>query len=61
MRRMLLDLSAQLGHVLPTASTPRLVQLLDVALGLLAFRGVLCRCKLQDNMRDMTLLWPWET
>jgi hypothetical protein len=49
---MLLDLPAQLGNVLPAPRASRIVQLLQVALGLLALRGVgmgvgvLCCCKL---------------
>jgi hypothetical protein len=54
MRRVFLDFPAQLGHIFPTSRTSCLVQLLQVALGLLALRGVLYCCKLP--MPNMTLL-----
>lgn len=55
---MLLHLPAQLGHILPAAGAARLVQFLEVALGLRALRGVLRRCKLPAHMPAMTLLEP---
>lgn len=51
-RRMLLDFPAELRHVAPAAGASCLVQLLDVALGLLALRGVLRCCKLPTNACD---------
>jgi hypothetical protein len=45
-RRMLLNLPAQLRHVFPAAGASCLVQLLYVAAGLFAFGRILCRCKL---------------
>jgi hypothetical protein len=53
-RRVFLDFPAQLGHVFPTSRASRLIQLLQVALGFLALRGVLYCCKLP--MPNMTLL-----
>jgi hypothetical protein len=45
--RMLLDLPAQLGHLLPAPGASSLVQLLEVALGLVALGGLLCRGELR--------------
>jgi hypothetical protein len=38
-RRVLLDFAAELRDILPPAGTPRLVQCLQIALGLFALRG----------------------
>lgn len=61
MRRVLLDLPAQLGDVAPSPGASGLVQLLYVALRFLVLRGVLFCCKLPA--RSMTLLCkcsaPW--
>lgn len=51
---MLLDLPAQLRNILPAAGASCIVQLLNVALSLLALNGILCCCKLP--MHTMTLL-----
>lgn len=51
-RCVLLNLAAQLGHVFPACCASGLVELVDVALGLFALRGVLCRCKLPERRRS---------
>lgn len=53
-RRMFLDFATKLWDVLPPTGASCVVQLLDVALGLLALRGILRRRKLPS--RAMTLL-----
>lgn len=53
---MLLDFTTELGNVLPPAGASRVVQLLDVALGLLALRGMLHRRKLPSGAMTLRLM-----